>query len=274
MDQARRRAARQPGTLGGPDADNLDPAAEKKATRAAVKAEQSANDRVADVAKAFVEKYLKRHVGDGWARESERLLRVDVLPNLGAKRLGDVKRADVLDMLDDIVARGAPIGANRTHAAFSRLCNWAVERGIIAVSPCAGLKAPAAENSRDRVLSDDEIGLAWRAFEAIGWPHGSIAKLLLLTGARRGEVAGMQWAEIDTNAKTWTIAKERSKNGVAHEIPLVDAAIKILEALPRIEGRSGLVFTLTGSSPIYGFSKVKTKIDAAMAANGEALAPW
>ena len=61
-----------------------------------------------------------------------------------------------------------------------------------------------------------------------------IAKLLLLTGARRDEIAEARWNEIDLTAKTLTIAKERSKNGVAHEIPLSDAAIDILASLPRI----------------------------------------
>lgn len=266
LSTARRRAQEAIGELAG----GVDPAARKKAAREARKAEQSTNDRVADVAKAFAEKYLKRHVGGGWARESERLLKVEVLPKLGAKRLGDVKRADVLDMLDNIVDRGAPIGANRTLAVFRKLCNWAVERGIVAVSPCDKLKAPAAEHSRDRVLSDAEIRLAWRAFETVGWPYGPITQLLLLTGARLGEIASGRWAEIDLAARTWTIAKERSKNGIAHEIPLSDAAIGILQGLPRIEGRGGFIFTVTGARPVSDFSGAKSAIDAAILAEATA----
>ena len=102
-----------------------------------------------------MERYVKSNVGDGWARETERLLKADIIPKLGAKRMSDVKRSDVHDLLDDIVDRGAPIIANRTLAVFRRLCNWAVERGIIATSPCEKVKAPAAENSRDRVLGGD-----------------------------------------------------------------------------------------------------------------------
>ena len=83
-------------------------------------------------------------------------------------------------------------------------------------SPCDKIKAPAPEQARDRVLCDSELRLAWHAFERIGWPFGRIAKLLLLTGARLNEIAGARWSEIDLEAKTWTIAKERSKNGVAH----------------------------------------------------------
>jgi integrase len=126
------------------------------------------------------------------------------------------------------------------------------------------VRAPAAENSRDRVLTDSEIKAAWEAFEAIGWPFGPLAQLLLLTGARRDEVADARWPEIDLDKKIWTIAKERAKNGVAHEIPLSDAAVAILKSLPRIrDGRkSDLVFTTTGKTSVSGFSRAKEQFDA------------
>ena len=137
--------------------------------RDARRAEQATADRVAQVAETFFERCIKRNAGDNWAREGERLLRKEVIPALGSKRLGDVKKSDVHDMLDAIVDRGAPIVANRTLAIFRRLCHWAIERGTIAVSPCDKLKPPAAEKSRDRVLTDDEVRLAWGAFESLGW---------------------------------------------------------------------------------------------------------
>ena len=99
----------------------------------------------------------------------------------------------------------------------------------------------------------------------MGWPFGYIAKLLLLTGARHDEIAESRWSEIDIAAKTWTIAKERSKNGVAHEIPLSDAAIQIVARLPRVgEKKDGLIFTTTGATPVSGFSRAKATIDKAI----------
>ena len=272
---ARRKAQEALGEVAGGN----DPSAAKVAARDARKAEQSTADRVAQVAETFVSRYLNRNAGDSWAREGERLLRKEIIPALGSKRLGDVKKSDVHDMLDAIVDRGAPIVANRTLAIFRRLCKWAVERGIITVSPTDKIKAPAAEESRDRVLTDDEIRLACGAFESIGWPFGPIAKLLLLTGARRDEVASARWSEIDLAAKTWTIAKERSKNGVAHEVPLSDAAVAILARLPRIgERKDALVFSTTGKTAVSGFSKAKDQMDLVMlealkATAGEVDAP-
>ena len=77
---------------------------------------------------------------------------------------------------------------------FPRLCNWAVEHGIVDASPCDKIKAPAAEESRDRVVSDYKIRLARGAFERLGWPFGQIAQSLLLTGARRDEIASGRWS--------------------------------------------------------------------------------
>ncbi len=265
---ARRRAQEALGEI----ASGKNPAADKKAAREAQKTADSTADRVETVAASFIDRYVKRSVGEAWAREAERLLTKEVNPKIGSKRLGELKKPDIHDLLDEIVDRGAPIVANRTLAVFRRLCNWAIERGIIDSSPCDKIKAPAAEESRDRVLSDDEIRLAWGAFDAVGWPFGPIAKLALLTGARRDEIAGAVWSEFDLAAKTWTIAKERSKNGVAHEIPLSDDAVVIVKSLPRVEPKrdakgkmaAAYVYTTTGLTSVSGFSRAKSAIDEAI----------
>jgi integrase len=258
---ARKRAQEALGDLAG----GVDPAARKKVAREARKTEELAADRVETVAALFVDRYAKRFVGALWARETERLLKVEVLPKLGAKRLGGLSRADVHALLDAIVDRGSPYTANRTLAVLRRMCSWAVERGIIVNSPVEKIKPQGVEIARDRVLNDGEIRLAWHAFNSVGWPFGDIAKLLLLTGARRDEIAEGRWSEIDFIAKTWTIAKERSKNGTAHEIPLSDTAIRIIARLPRVgEKKDGQVFTTTGTTPVSGFSRAKTAIDTAM----------
>jgi integrase len=75
------------------------------------------------------------------------------------------------------------------------------------------MKAPPTSEARDRVLSDVEIKAFWQAAGERSWPFENVFKLLLLTAARREEVAGMRWREIDLDHSTWTIAKERAKNG-------------------------------------------------------------
>jgi integrase len=153
-----------------------------------VKAAQlDAGDRVERVANLFVERYVRGNLGESRAREAERIVQKEIIPKLGSKRLSDIKRPDVHDLLDSIVVR-ASVMANRTLAVLRRMFNWAVERGIVAASPIDKIKAPAPETKRERVLNDGEIQLAWQAFISVGWPFGQFAKLLLLTGARRDEV--------------------------------------------------------------------------------------
>ncbi len=138
-------------------------------------------------------------------------------------------------MLEGIVADGAPIAANRVHSIVRKFFNWCVEQEIIEVSPCAGLKPPAGkEGSRDRVFSDDELRCAWQAAARLGAPFGAMVQLLILTGQRRGEVAGMEWAELDLERRLWSLPHERVKNDRRHEVPLSPQAIAIIERLPRI----------------------------------------
>jgi integrase len=254
---ARRRAQEALGEVAG----GKDPAATKKAFREVAKADKAADDRrVARVAELFIERYVKRSgkVRASWAAEIERYLKVEILPHIGAKRIGNVTKHDILSVLDGIVDRGSPVTANRVLAVMRKFFNWASDvRGLIVVSPCKGIGAPTAESSRDRVLSDDEIRAAWAAFDDTGWPFGPLARLLLLTGQRLSEVAEAQWSEIDLEAKAWKIPKERTKNDRAHEVPLSDAAVEIIRALPRIEGKAGYVFTATGARPVSNLKRLR-----------------
>jgi integrase len=173
----------------------------------------------------------------------------------------EIKRPDVIEWLDAIVDRPAPIAANRALSWFKGLCNFAVERGIMEVSPIAGIKPPAAETARDRVLSDDELKAVWQAADALEPVYAGLVKLLILTGQRLREVSELEWKEIDLDARLWTLPGKRAKNGVEHTIPLSDLAAEILRGLPRIDG-SGFVFTINGRHPIRGAHQAKCRIDS------------
>lgn len=246
-------------------AAGVDPGAEKAAARAAAPA-PAIIDHVETITARFVAQYAARKLKPGTAKEVERLLEKEIATPWRGRRLSQIAKADVHALLDDIVERGSPIGANRTLAWLRRLCTWAVERGFIDVNPCAGIKPPTTENSRDRILSDDELKAVWQAAEALEWPYAAFIKLLILTGARRSEVAAMTWREIDFVAKLWVIPKERCKNSVELQIPLPDLAIEILKACPRIENCEH-VLTFTGRGPVTGFAIIKNQLDAALPAD-------
>jgi integrase len=252
-----------------------DPAAAKQEAKmtarvAAVESKRAAEperDLIETVVASFMERYAKKQTREKSWRETERILAREVVEPWRGRRLSAIKRSDVHDLLDKIVDRGAPIVANRTLAALRRMCSWAVERGLVDVTPCEKVRAPAAETSRDRTLTDDEIRAAWAAFGRAGWPFGPLAQLLLVTGQRLREVGEARWREIDLAAKTWTIPKEHSKNGAAHEVPLSETALRILGSLPRIEAErqlAGFIFTTNGKTAVSGFSRAKVAFDKAM----------
>jgi integrase len=131
------------------------------------------------------------------------------------------------------------------------------------VSPVSNIPRPAAENPRDRVLSDEEIVSFWKGCETLGWPFGPLFRFLLLTAQRRDEVGSISWSEVDFETGLWTLPRERAKNDRAHEVQLSRLAVEILTAAPRIDG-SQFIFTTTGQRPASGFSKAKQRLDAQM----------
>jgi integrase len=133
----------------------------------------------------------------------------------------------------------------------------------------ADLPRPGSAVKRDRVLSDDELRRLWFACKAIGWPFGPIAQLLLLTAARRAEIGGLEWRELDKVGACIRLPGKRTKNDEARTIPLCPLAWRILHDGPRIQG-SRLVFSTTGTTTVSGWSKAKAALDRHMGVND----PW
>ncbi|KAA9009696.1 tyrosine-type recombinase/integrase [Histidinibacterium aquaticum] len=210
-----------------------------------------------------VEDYSARHLaklksGAHVTRELQR----HAVARFGHRQLGEITRRDVLDLLEEIAATGKLTTANRQRAYLGRLFAWALERDMIESSPVAGTKPVARERPRERVLSHDEVRWFWRACERIGPPFGPMARLLLLTGQRLGEVVGMTKGELRSDL--WHLPAERTKNRRAHEVPLSPAALEVLAEAPRIANASGLVFSTTGVTPLSGYSRARDRIAVEM----------
>ncbi|WP_171070291.1 tyrosine-type recombinase/integrase [Methylobacterium terricola] len=253
--RARAREALQMVALG------RDPYVEKKAAAAA--AHVAEKDRVAHVATLYVERHLKPNAKPGYAETAAALITNHVLPRWGNRRIGDIGRIDVIALVDGLTDKGMATGANRVFATTRAMFNFALARGMIPTTPFLGLKPPLAETSRDRVLTDAEVRLVWKAAEAVGYPFGPMVQLLLLTGQRRDEVGKMVWPELD--GSVWTIPAVRTKNSLEHVVPLSPQAIAILDAAPRIAG-AGYVLTRSGTTAAADYSAGKKRLDAAMLA--------
>jgi integrase len=114
------------------------------------------------------------------------------------------------------------------------------------------------------VLDDREVRWFSRACDELGEPFGAMLKLLLVTAARREEVARMTRAEISDDCATWSLAAGRTKNNRPHVVPLPPLAREIIGGVRTIAGKPGYIFTTTGTTPVSGFSRVKTRLDKLM----------
>ena len=132
--------------------------------------------------------------------------------------------------------------ANRTRALISKIFNFAIKRGIVEVNPAAGVENPGAEHQRDRVLSEEEIRTLWKTLDGEPERLAAIFKLGLLTAQRRGEILGMRWAELDLDAAWWTLPAERSKNGLAHRVPLTPGVSTLLSNIKSANHDADMVF--------------------------------
>lgn len=223
---------------------------------------------VKDLVEEYMEKYAKVKKKERSWKEDERLLRKDIVPVMGRKKAKDIRRRDIVLLLDEIVDRGATITANRVLAVTRKMFNFAVGRDIIDASPCVQIPAPSKENRRERNLSEDEIKTFWKKLDNAKMSHEIklALKFLLVTAQRKNEVITAEWNEFDFNTKWWTIPGEKTKNGKTHRVPLVSIAIEILNEIKPITGDYKYVFASpvgatarnpkreVGMSPILGSS--------------------
>jgi integrase len=166
--------------------------------------------------------------------------------------------------------RPADSRARAMLSALSKTFGWFAQHRKVEKNPCTGVHRPDAPKARDRVLTKAEIVAFWHACDkAVGEPFGQLLKLLLLTGSRLNEVAGMTRSELSEDGATWSLPGKRTKNGRPYVVPLPPLARDILATLKPITGTAGLMFTTTGQTPVSGWSKTKRRLDEEMK-----IPPW
>ena len=242
--------------------------ADGKATKAQAEADRVVLDRLgfSTFAERFIEKYAKVEQAKSW-KETQGVIRRDLKPAFLDKPLPNISDADIVELLEELGERSAS-AARKGYSALSGIFRYACdkERRYMpkAKSPMLGISPPSKAGKRERTLTDAELRLVWLAAGGLGWPFGPIVRLLILTGQRRDEVAGMAWPEIHKSEATWLLPGERSKNGLPNLVHLSPPALAIVSDLPAIKSKAGLVFTTTGETAVSGFSKVKARLDASM----------
>jgi integrase len=238
------------------------------------------------VARRFIEEHAMKN--RSWRANTARVLGLDYPRDGGNPALikggladrwrerpvAEIESGDVYGAIAEAIRTGIPglekrvAGASDARgralaAALGKLFSWAVAHRLIALSPAAGVFKTRPPQARDRVLSTSELRLLWAACDQTGYPFGVVAKLLLVTGQRRAEVAGMRWSELSEDYAVWNIPAQRTKNARPHTVWLPPAARGLVASVPRCDGVD-LLFTFTHQTAVSGFSKAKAQIDATM----------
>jgi len=261
----------------------------------------AAASRRHDSFEAAVERYIKEEVNrlerrDGklvharrprTREEISRPLLKFFKPKWGTLSLSEITKEHIRDAFREMIDAGAPVQANRSRTILRAFFEWAVDHDLIAAYPTGAIWKRTDETPRERVLTDAELRALWSGADALGWPFGSFVKALILTGARRNEVAGMTWAEIDLQALTWSIPAARTKNGREHVVAISGPLARLLNAAARF-GDNDTAPVFTGGTrkrkagkpalpaPISGFSDGKDRLDDLItkARDGKPLARW
>ena len=178
--------------------------------------------------------YGKRLQAKRSADQDERNLKLHVLPKWGDRDYASIRRADVIELVESLIAAGKETLANRIQSLVSAVFSFAVDSDLIDANPCTRLKKRGRERVGNRVLTDPEIRVFWRkvTHEPVSPVTGEALRLQLLIGARPGEIAGIRHSEIEhldqPGRAVWTVPGDRTKNKLPHMVPLESAALEII----------------------------------------------
>jgi integrase len=242
------------------------PVHERKRLAAAEKAAEAADKFTFKVmAERYIEQYAEPNTRERTCYETKRLL-MKAAAWFGDRPVRAIRKADVIEMIGErrpnIFGTSGLTEATHLLIMVRRCFRWAIEQDLVEADPTTGVRKPLRQKvTRDRVLSDAEIVAFWRGCDEIGWPFGPVFKLMLLTGQRKREVAGLRWGELDLPNKVWRLPGSRTKNRRPHDVALSDLALEVIAGLDRPPpGKPDLVFTTTGTTPVSGFHYAKRKI--------------
>jgi integrase len=227
-------------------------------------AKMQRNERATDTFEVLVARYLKRweeRVARGERRqrsyeEVKRHLQKHCAP-LNRMVLHNITRRDIVDRLEAVANESGGVTANRVRATLMAFFGWLMSVGVMESNPVLATEKLTEEQSRDRILTPDELVEIWNACEDDD--YGRIVKLLMLNAQRRDEVGGMRDDELLIDLKRWSLPATRTKNKRPHDVPLSEPALRILEDVPPRKGRQELFGRGNGS--YSGWSRSKEALD-------------
>lgn len=226
----------------------IDPRRAVQARREPPGPASSAKHTVGHLADEFITRFVKPNRKR--PADAEANLKRDILRVWKHRDARSITPREVIDFLDEIVDRGAPVQANRTARLLDQLFRFGVQRRLVDSSPVVLLTPPGGvEKPRKRVLSDDELKAFLKDPKACTRQSKLMHAILILlfTGARRGELVQARWDEIDWEAKTWTVPDESHKEDEGYICPLTDQAIQHFRGLQKFATKSPWMFPTKGA---------------------------
>jgi integrase len=290
--EAARQAAQ---AIAGKIAMGVDLQQERAEAEAKVKAKAEAEEAKKFTVAVLIDQWRRRHLNAQRPQYALRAFRnvERTFKTLLKTPAVSVKRADVRKALETFLepqtvrrsgrgnrAVGGPSAARNAAASLKAAYKWAASADVelLSENPLVGLSLPGSATERERTLSADEARRVYAAADRLAYPGREFIKLLMLTGARRAEIAGLRWDEIVTEgdgSKAVALPGSRTKTGAPHHVSLSGEALKVLAECSRhrIVG-SKYVLTSDGHQSFANFARVKQWIDEALEGDGGAIPPW
>jgi integrase len=216
------------------------------------------------------ERYIEEELGSkrpGTQRNYRSIIQKIIIPTIGDLRVSDVSFADISRMHRAISER-TPYQANRSLAVTRRLFNLAIHWDLRSDNPTAGVRLNP-EDPRERYLSTGEIQRLTTALEKRkDQPSAKAIMLLLLTGARKGEILSMRWEQIDFDRAIWTKPSAHTKQRRIHRVPLSATAVDLLRRMEEKRGGAYVFSPDGGSKPLVDIKKLWRAICAEACIDG------
>ncbi|MBF0169036.1 MAG: tyrosine-type recombinase/integrase [Alphaproteobacteria bacterium] len=186
-----------------------------------------ANPTMADFAERWLDEVVERRNRPGTVKLRRLLVKNHITPHIGTKRLTELTRKDIEDLHHE-VTKQYPVAANRAVSTLSAILATAMRWGLLASNPALNVDRNA-EEGRERYLTPEEIkGLAKALDESPAQDSADVVRLLLLTGARVGEVLAMRWEQLNLEVGVWTKPAATTKQNKTHRVPLSPPAVLVL----------------------------------------------
>ena len=281
--------------LAGKIAMGVDLQQERAEAEAKVKAKAEAEEAKKFTVGVLIDQWRRRHLNAKRPQYAIRAFRnvertfktLLKVPAVSVKR-ADVRKALEASLEPQTVKRagrgnrtqGGPSAARNAAASLKAAYKWAASADVelLSENPLVGLSLPGTAAERERTLTTDEARRGYAAAGRLDYPGQQFIKLLMLTGARRAEIAGLHWDEIvteDDGSKAIVLPKNRTKTGAGHHIPLSAEALKVIAECRRMSVVGGkYVLTSDGHQSFANFNRVKDWLDEALEKDGGAIPPW